>query len=187
MAGFGPHPLFSPPYLGPTGEPESQGDEYIALALRWPKAPAPLYLMVRDGAQALAEIGFDPDTRLLCAITLVNAPFDSWAVLGDETTEVPVEEGLPRCNPDAWIARTRTGSFNMFGDYFLDVQASLRVELRPSEVVVRIGGLAGPVLRELASGRVRCGVDAGGALAYVRLTGLSAREAQRLAEHRQAG
>ncbi|HEX8907128.1 MAG TPA: hypothetical protein VF771_19915, partial [Longimicrobiaceae bacterium] len=39
--------------------------------------------------------------------------------------------------------------------------------------------------RELASGRVRCGVDARGALAYVRLTGLTAREAELLEEHRE--
>jgi hypothetical protein len=184
MPEFGPHPLFAEPYIGATPEPESKGDEYIALSLRWPKTSAvPLYLRLTDGPRSLVELGFDEDTHRLCSVTLVIAPPDAWSVgIGTARGGLPVEEGLPRCDPAAWIARTRTGSLDDFRYRFYELPASVRVELGPTELVLLIGGLAGPAVRELASGRVRCGVDARGAFAYLRLTPLSAREAELLAE-----
>jgi hypothetical protein len=179
-----PSAAFAEPYVGPVPAAENQGDEYVVLALRWRKPPVPLYLMVRGGPQSLVEIGFDPETRLLCAVTVVAVPPDAWSTAGDGGSEVPVEEGLPRCDPGAWTARTRTDTLNRFSDHFYDVEVRTRIELRPSEVVLHLDGLAGPPARELASGRVRCGVDARGAITHVRVTELTAREAALLEENR---
>ncbi|HEX8903931.1 MAG TPA: hypothetical protein VF771_03775, partial [Longimicrobiaceae bacterium] len=123
-----PASFFADPHLGPTQPPESIGDEYIALALRWPKTPAPLYLMLREGRDSLVELGFDPDSGLLCDVTLVAAPPSAWSDAAGPVPELPAAEGLPRCAPAAWMARTRTGALDRFGDRFVDVRARVRVE-----------------------------------------------------------
>jgi hypothetical protein len=185
MPDVAPHPLFAEPFLGSLAEPENGGDEYIPLLLRWPRPLAePLYINLRGGPQSIAELRFDLPTRLLTDVTLVLAPADAWSIHhADSRIEIPVEEGLPRCDARAWIARTETGSLDDFRHHYHRVDCRVRAELRPSELVVRFDGLAGAAARELASGRVRIGVDARGAMAYVRLTRLTAREAALLAEH----
>jgi len=176
------------PYTGTVGAAESIGDEYIPLSLRWPREGSALILHVRDGEGAILEMWFDgaghSSTRRLVKLTLVTLPDTRYFALAAPLATVPVLPGLPRCDPAPWLAATRTGSFNGYGDCHLFVTAGVRLGISPVEAVLFIDGLAGDVEMELASGRARIGVDARGAIAYVRLTRPTAREAALLEEHR---
>lgn len=180
-----PSAAFAEPFIGPVPAAESVGDEYIPFALRWqPAVPPRIWLMVRNGSGTLLELAFDPSSRQLRDVTLVTLRKDEGPAPGDPPAEVPVMEGLPRCEPAAWLARTRTGSFNGHADFYLDIIAPVRLAFTSAGAMLYIDGIAGPVAMELASGRARIGVDARGAIAYVRLTELTAREAALLQEHR---
>jgi len=178
-----PSAAFAEPYIGPVPAAESVGDEYIPFALRWPPAwGARIWLMVRNGTGTLVELAFHASSYQLRDVTLVTLPPDRWMASLDPRPEVPVVEGLPRCDPAAWLALTRTGSFNDSSDSYLDVTAPVRLAFTSTEAVLYLDGIAGEVTAELASGRARIGVDARGAIACVRLTELSEREAALLHE-----
>lgn len=178
-----PSAAFAEPYIGPVPAAESVGDEYVPFALRWPPEWAGrIWLMIRDGNRTLLELAFDRSSHHLRDVTLVVLPSDRWSTSLDPRPEVPVVEGLPRCDPAAWLALTRTGSFNDYSDHYLHVTAPVRLAFKSTEAVLNIDGTAGEVTTELASGRARIGVDARGAIAYVRLTELTEREAALLHE-----
>ncbi|HET7233726.1 MAG TPA: hypothetical protein VFJ16_27195 [Longimicrobium sp.] len=178
-----PSAAFATPFIGAVPAAESVGDEHVPFALRWPNSSSfavSIYLSVRNGPRTILELGFDERTHRLFDLTLVILPRDRYSAGSDPRREVPVVDGLPRCEPATWLALTRTGSFNDYADSYLRVTADVRLAVTPSEAVLYIDGIAGEVERELASGRARFGVDARGAVAYVRLTELTAREAAAL-------
>ncbi|MFL5384533.1 MAG: hypothetical protein ACJ8GN_18585 [Longimicrobiaceae bacterium] len=182
-----PAAAFLEPFVGPVGAVESAGDEYIPLKLKWPRESSlspRIWLRIDGWPRTLVEIAFDSDTYQLSDVTLVIASPETWRTRMDDRLPVPVVEGLPRCDPVAWTARSRTGGFNDHGDYYLRADAAVRIAATPSEAVLYLDGIAGEVAMELASGRARIGVDARGAIAYVRLTELTANEAALLEDHR---
>jgi hypothetical protein len=179
-----PSAAFAEPFIGPVAAAENVGDAYVPFSLRWLPASGVIHLFIR-GPSTLVELGFDERTHRLSGVTLVMLPPEFWLAVSPPPAEVPVVEGLPRCEPATWLARTRTGSFNDHADRHLHTTAPVRMSVSPGEAVLSIDGVAGEVVRELASGRARIGVDARGAIAYVRLAPLTAREAALLRE--QAG
>jgi hypothetical protein len=167
---------------GPEREAEVAVDPYIPLMIRWTWPAQNLWWRI-SGPRSMLETGFHHETAEMRDVTLLLPGPIARVPGGPPAAAEVVTRGIPCCDPAEWARRSPRGVVKEYADHHVDDADSVRAELGPDHLLVRIGEGGEPAPRELACGRVRFGISAADGLLWICVDGFSADERALLQEH----